>query len=152
MRLTIGTVARRAGSNVETVRYYERIGLLPEPPRSAGGHRLYGEGHLRRLAFIRRSRELGFSIDEVRDLLGIYDSGDYTCAEVKVRTLRHRASVRRKIADLQRLDANLSTIASCCAGDTGQDCAILDVLFGDDMRAQLPEPSPAGASDRVTTD
>ena len=60
MRLTIGTLARRAGSNVETVRYYERIGLMPEPPRTAGGHRLYGEEHVRRLYFIRRCRELGF--------------------------------------------------------------------------------------------
>jgi len=139
MRLTIGTVAHSAGSNVETVRYYERIGLLPEPPRSAGGHRLYGEEHLRRLAFIRRSRDLGFSIDEVRGLLAVCDSGDYDCAEVKARTLRHRASVRRKIADLERLDTVLSAIASRCAGGASQDCAILDVLFGDDAEAAPPE-------------
>jgi MerR family mercuric resistance operon transcriptional regulator len=132
MRLTIGSLARRAGSNVETVRYYERIGLLPEPPRSAGGHRLYGEEHARRLAFIRRSRELGFAVDEVRGLLAICDSGNFTCAEVKATTLQHRAAVRRKIADLQWLDDLLSAIASRCAGDTGQDCPILDALFGDD--------------------
>ena len=139
MRLTIGALARRAGSNVETVRYYERIGLLPEPPRSEGGHRLYGEEHVRRLAFIRRSRELGFAIDEVRGLLAICDSGDYTCADVKATTLRHRAAVRRKISDLQRLDDVLSAVAMRCAGDAGQDCPILDSLFGDDAEtAQIP--------------
>lgn len=135
MRLTIGSLARRAGSNVETVRYYERIGLLPEPPRSEGGHRLYGEEHVRRLAFIRRSRELGFAIDEVRGLLAICDSGDYTCSEVKATTLQHRAAVRCKIADLQRLDSMLSSVATRCAGDAGQDCPILDALFGDDVES-----------------
>jgi MerR family transcriptional regulator, mercuric resistance operon regulatory protein len=135
MRLTIGTLARRVGSNVETVRYYERIGLLPEPPRSLGGHRLYGEEHARRLAFIRRSRALGFSVDEVRGLLAVCDSGDYTCAEVKARTLEHRASVRRKIAALERLDDALSAIAARCAGDAGRDCPILETLFGDGVAA-----------------
>jgi len=131
MRLTIGNLARRAGSNVETVRYYERIGLMPAPPRSEGGHRLYGEEHVRRLAFIRRSRDLGFTLDEVRGLLAVCDSGDYTCADVKATTLRHRAAVRRKIADLQRLDATLSAISDRCAGDAGRDCPILETLFGD---------------------
>ena len=136
MRLTIGSLAHRAGSNVETVRYYERIGLLPEPPRSAGGHRLYGEEHARRLTFIRRSRELGFAVDDVRCLLAICDSGDYTCAEVKETTLRHRAAVRRKIADLRRLDGMLSAVAARCAGDVGQDCPILDALFGGAAEAE----------------
>ena len=141
MRLTIGALAHRAGSNVETVRYYERIGLLPEPPRSEGGHRLYGEEHVRRLAFVRRSRELGFAVGEIRGLLAICDSGDYTCADVKATTLQHRAAVRRKIADLERLDGLLSAIAARCAGGAGRDCPILDTLFGDDAETA---PAPHG--------
>ena len=137
MRLTIGALARRAGSNVETVRYYERIGLMPAPPRSKGGHRLYGEEHVRRLAFIRRSRDLGFALDEVRGLLGVCDTGNYTCAQVKAATLRQRDAVRQKIADLQRLDATLSAISDRCAGGVDQDCPILETLFGDGGDAEF---------------
>ena len=97
-RLTRGVVAARTGCHIETVRYYERICLLPPPPRTEGGHRLYDEDLLRRLNFICRSRELGFTIEEVRDLLGLVDGGGYTCAEVKEITLdqvlRHRPDAR----------------------------------------------------------
>ena len=81
--MTRGELGSATGCNIETIRYYERIGLLPEPPRSPGGHRLYEEEHLRRLTFIRRSRELGFTLEEVRGLLRLVDGGLYTCAEVK---------------------------------------------------------------------
>ena len=80
--LTRGAVAARTGVNIETVRYYERIGLLPPPPRTAGGHRIYGEELLKRLTFIRRSRDLGFTLDEIRGLLRLVDGGDYTCADI----------------------------------------------------------------------
>ena len=79
-RLTRGVLSARTGINIETIRYYERVGLMPEPPRSGGGHRIYEEEHLKRLTFIRRSRELGFTIKEVRGLLRLVDGGDYTCA------------------------------------------------------------------------
>jgi len=76
--LTRGLLAARTGCNIETIRYYERVGLLPPPPRSAGGHRLYGHDLVRRLNFVRRSRDLGFSIEEIRELLRLVDGGSYT--------------------------------------------------------------------------
>jgi DNA-binding transcriptional MerR regulator len=80
--LTVGALSEQTGVNVETIRYYEREGLLPSAPRTAGGHRVFGEAHLRQLIFIRRSRELGFSGPEVRTLLGLVDGG-YTCGDVR---------------------------------------------------------------------
>src|SRR6516225_6682133 len=80
--LTRGRLAVRTGCNIETIRYYERVGLLPPPPRSAGGHRLYGEGLIRRLNFVRCSRDLGFSVEEIRELLLLVDGGTYTCREL----------------------------------------------------------------------
>ena len=100
-RLTIGPLSKRVGLNIETVRYYERAGLLPPPPRTEGGYRIYGDDHLKRLVFVRRSRELGFSLDEVRGLLGMVDGG-YTCGEVHSLTLAHLTDIRKKVADLRR--------------------------------------------------
>lgn len=127
--LGIGALSKRAGCNIETIRYYEKCGLLPAPPRTKGGHRLYGEGHLKRLVFIRRSRELGFSLDEVRALLGLVDRGDYTCGEVKALTLDHLQTVREKIKDLRRLEKTLAGISSRCEGGTVPECPIIEALF-----------------------
>jgi MerR family mercuric resistance operon transcriptional regulator len=127
--LTIGQLAARTGVNLETVRYYERIGLMPVPRRTDGGHRVYDHAHLKRLGFIRRSRELGFSLEEIRSLLGLVDGGDYTCAEVRDLTLRHSADVRRRIADLRRLERSLKQMAAQCSGDTVPECPIIDVLW-----------------------
>lgn len=126
---SIGDLAERTGCRAETVRYYELAGLMPDPPRSAGGHRLYEAGHLKRLNFIRRARELGFTVEQVRSLLALADSGDFTCADVKGMTLGHRDVVRRKLADLRRLDRALADLAAQCEGDGGRDCAIFDALF-----------------------
>lgn len=127
----IGELAKRAGCRAETVRFYEREGLMPDPRSSQGGHRIYDADHIKRLTFIRRARELGFTLNQVRSLLGLADSGDYTCADVKSLTLSHRADVRDKIADLKRLDAALSNLVDECEGDRGQECAIFDALFND---------------------
>lgn len=127
----IGALSKRSGVNIETIRYYERIGLLPAPPRSAGGHRLYGESHGRRLVFIRRARELGFSLDEVRGLLGLARGRDRTCDEVRELTERHVAEIRGKIRDLKRLERLLSDLTRQCRGDTVPDCPILDALGAD---------------------
>ena len=127
--MTRGAVSAQAGVNIETVRYYERIGLLPAPPRSEGGHRIYSEELLRRLIFIRRSRELGFTIEEVRGLLALVDGGDYTCAEVKALTLDHLGEVRRKLADLERMEAVLDDMAARCDGGQVPDCPVIDALF-----------------------
>jgi MerR family transcriptional regulator, mercuric resistance operon regulatory protein len=126
--LTIGALSRRTGVNIETIRFYERVGILPKPPRSAGGHRIYSQEQLMRLGFVRRSRELGFSLDEVRGLLQLVDGGRYTCAEVKAITLDHLADVRRKIADLRRLEQTLADVAGKCRGGKVPDCPVIEAL------------------------
>jgi MerR family mercuric resistance operon transcriptional regulator len=126
---TIGALSRGTSCHIETIRYYERIGLMPKPPRSPGGHRLYEEDHLRRLTFIRRSRELGFTLEEVRGLLRLVDGGSYTCAEVKALTLDHAAEVRRKVADLRKLERVLKEMAAECDGGEVPECPIIDTLY-----------------------
>ena len=121
-------LARQTGSNLETVRYYEKIGLLPEPPRSANDYRVYNEAHVRRLRFVMRGRELGFSIEEIRGLLELVDGGKQTCAEVKERTEHHLSDVRTKIADLRRIEKILAQTAAQCSGDAIPECPILDAL------------------------
>ena len=127
--MMIGEVSRRTGCNIETIRYYERIGVLPQPPRSKGGHRVYGESHLKRLAFVRRARGLGFTQQEVRGLLELVDGGDFTCGEIKEIALAHADEVRQKISDLQRMENVLSNMAAECDGGTVPDCPIIDALF-----------------------
>lgn len=129
--ITRGQLARRSGCHIETVRYYEKIGLLKPPARSAGGHRLYRLDDQRRLRFILRGRELGFSIDELRSLLSLVDSKVYTCGEIQDLTVSHLGSVRRKIADLQRLERTLDRISSECSGGAVPECPIIDALWAD---------------------
>ncbi|MGH7023494.1 MAG: MerR family transcriptional regulator [Caulobacteraceae bacterium] len=129
--VSIGALAKMSGVNIETIRYYERIGVMPAPARSAAGYRQFDAGHLRRLTFIRRGRELGFSLDELRTLLRLVDGHDYTCAQVRDLTLAHVAEIRTKIADLSRLERTMSRIAARCTGDRVPDCPIIDALFDD---------------------
>ena len=126
-----GELAQQSGCNIETVRFYEKQGLLPAPPRTRGGHRDYAPEHLKRLTFIRRSRELGFTLEEVRSLLGLVDGGDWTCAEVRAMTLEHLADVRRKIGDLERLARVLDDMAARCSGGAVPQCPIVDALLAD---------------------
>jgi len=121
-------LARRTGCHLETIRHYEKIGLLPDPPRSASGYRVYDESHVRRLRFVLRARDLGFGINEIRGLLHLVDCRCETCAEVQRRTEPHLAEVRAKIADLQRIEATLVTIISQCSGENVPECPILDAL------------------------
>lgn len=125
----IGALSTQTRVNIETIRYYEREGLLPHPPRTAGGHRSYSEDHLKRLTFIRRSRELGFSLAEIRVLLALVDGGSYTCGEVKALTLEHAESVRSKISDLRRIKRILLDISSRCEGGAVPECPIIDALL-----------------------
>jgi len=127
--MKIGQLSDLTNCKIETIRYYERIGLLPKPGRSGAGYRLYDENHLRRLLFIRRSRELGFTIEEIRGLLDLVDGGNYTCGDVKTITMAHVKSIRQKIVDLKKLEKTLSNIASKCAGNTTPECPIIDALF-----------------------
>jgi MerR family mercuric resistance operon transcriptional regulator len=125
---TIGALSEGAGVNIETIRYYERIGLLPPPPRSAGRHRLYGDAHRQRLVFIRRARELGFSLEEVRALLGLGGGHGLACSEVRALTEHHIAAIRDRIRDLKRLERTLSALAGQCRGDTVPACPVLEAL------------------------
>lgn len=126
--LGIGAVARATGIKVETVRWYERVGLLPQPERTAGNYRSYGPAHLARLSFIRRARELGFSLDQVRTLLRLADDREQSCDEVDGVAREHLQVVERKIADLEALRRELSElIASCGQGSIAQ-CRILQAL------------------------
>jgi MerR family transcriptional regulator, mercuric resistance operon regulatory protein len=126
---TIGALSEDTGVNIETIRYYERIGLLPAPPRSAGRHRLYGESHRQRLVFIRRARELGFSLEEIRTLLGLGGGRhDLTCGDVRALTQHHIEAIRDKVRDLKRLERTLSALAAQCKADIVPDCPILDAL------------------------
>lgn len=121
-------LANRSGCNIETIRYYEKIGMLPDPPRTASGYRLYDEKHLARLRFILRARELGFPIEEIRGLLDLVDGGTQTCAEVKARTERHLEDVRTRIADLKRIERVLAQTAKQCSGDEVPECPVLEAL------------------------
>jgi MerR family mercuric resistance operon transcriptional regulator len=126
---SIGRLSKHTGCKVETIRYYEKADLLPPPPRTAGGHRLYGSDHAKRLGFIRRGRELGFSLDEIRALLRLADGGEYNCGEVKEITIHHLQSVKEKIRDLRKLERTLTAISHECEGGIAPDCPIIEALF-----------------------
>jgi MerR family mercuric resistance operon transcriptional regulator len=135
-RLGIGALSERTGCNIETIRYYERIGLLPPAPRSKGGHRVYGEAQARRLGFIRRSRELGFRLDQIRTLLGLVDGGRHTCARVKRITVDHLDEIQRKVADLRKIERVLKEMATQCDGGTVPACPVIDALFDEAPKAE----------------
>ena len=123
-----GAVAKLLDCNIETIRYYEKTGLLPDPPRTDAGYRIYSAAHATRLRFILRARELGFSMEDIRGLMGLEDGAAPTCAEVKERTERHLADVRARIADLRRIEAVLAATASRCSGAKVSDCPVLDAI------------------------
>jgi Cu(I)-responsive transcriptional regulator len=124
----IGALARRTNTKIETIRYYERIGLLPSPARTAGNYRTYARRHLERLSFIRRGRDLGFSLDEVRALLRLSDDRDQPCADVDRIARLHLAEVERKIADLKALHRELRQLIDQCRHGTIAECRILEAL------------------------
>lgn len=126
--LTIGRLAAATGVNLETVRYYERIGLMPPPARTASGHRAYEQAHVRRLSFIRRARELGFSIEQIRALLALAEPSRASCAEVRVIARTHLDEVREKLSDLAKLERILAETVSHCSGDPAPSCPVLDML------------------------
>lgn len=130
MPLRRGELAKRTGCNIETIRYYERIGLLPDPPRSENGFRSYEERHLTRLTFIRRARELGFTLEEVQNLLRLVDGGHYTCAQVQELALRHADEIQRKINDLHRMQRALKEMSAQCSGEEVPTCPIVEILSG----------------------
>ena len=129
-------LAKLTGCNLETIRYYENVGLMPDPPRTASGHRRYGPAHVERLHFVMRARDLGFTMEEIRGLLSLVDRGSHTCAEVERMGRHHLEVVRDKIRDLQAIEIVLAqTIARCTGSDT-PDCPLLDVLSAGQTKSE----------------
>lgn len=126
--LTIGALAKRTGTRVPTIRYYEQIGLMPEPGRTEGGQRRYTEGDLDRLAFIRHSRDLGFGLDAIRELLEMSDRPDRSCADVDAIARKQLADVEQRIARLTTLKLELDRMLSECGEGRVSECRVLEVL------------------------
>lgn len=126
--LTIGKLGEAAGVKVPTIRYYEQIGLLPPPDRSAGNQRLYGQRARDRLAFIRHARELGFPLEAIRDLLSLSDRPDQSCAAADSIARAQLAATRARIARLRALEAELERMIGQCAHGTISDCRVIEVL------------------------
>lgn len=128
MAMTIGGLGKATGTKAETIRYYEKIGLLPPPGRSGGNYRSYGAAELGRLSFIRRARQLGFSLDQVRALLELSEDSGRDCATVDALARGHLAEVERKIADLSALQRELAAMIASCHGGTVGSCRIIEAL------------------------
>ena len=129
-RLSIGETAERTRCKVETIRYYERIGILPAPDRSPGGQWRYAADHVKRLHFVRRARELGFTLAGVRELLRLVDEENHSCAEAERIARAHLVAVCARLVDLGRLEAVLQDMVEQCAGGALPDCPIIDALHG----------------------
>jgi MerR family mercuric resistance operon transcriptional regulator len=125
----IGELSARTGCNIETIRYYERIGLIPAPPRR-GRYRCYGAEDVGRLSFVRRARELGFTLDEVRALLNLSADGGAPCAEVRDLASSHLQDVRARIADLKRMERVLAASVRACSLGHDVGCPLIDALHG----------------------
>jgi len=126
--LTIGDLGRETGCKVQTIRYYEQIGLMPEPLRTAGNQRRYDRRLAERLAFIRHSRELGFPLDAIRELLNLSDKPNQSCEKVDLITRTQLQEVERRIASLHALKEELERMIQQCKGGKIADCRIIDVL------------------------
>lgn len=128
MALTIGEMGKATNTKIETIRYYEKIGLLPKPARTSSNYRDYRQAELGRLSFIRRSRDLGFSLDQVRALLGLSDDRSCDCAGIDRIANQRLVEVDRKIADLRALRRELKAVIDSCDGGTVAECRIVEAL------------------------
>ncbi len=126
--LTIGSLAQKTGTKVQTIRYYEQIGMMPEPGRTAGGQRRYGNPELDRLAFIRHARQLGFSLEAIRELLDLSDQPDRPCHEADAIARRQLKQVEQRLARLEALRTELKRMVHECSGGQTADCRVLEVL------------------------
>ena len=129
LQISIGELSKRTGCNIETIRYYERIGVLRRPARTGGGFRRYNLSDLRRLAFVRRARDLGFTLDKVRALLRLADRRERSCAAVRDLAAGHLNDVRKKIADLKKMERILRGMVLQCADGTLPNCPLIETLF-----------------------
>jgi len=126
--LTIGTLGKKTGTKVQTIRYYEQIGLMPEPGRTEGGQRRYGDAELDRLSFIRHARQLGFSLEAIRELLDLADDPDRPCHEADAIARRQLNQVEQRMARLEALRLELKRMVHECSGGNASDCRVLEVL------------------------
>lgn len=126
--LTIGTLGKKTATKVQTIRYYEQIGLMPEPGRTEGGQRRYGDAELDRLSFIRHSRQLGFSLEAIRELLNLSDEPNRPCHEANVIARRQLKQVEQRMERLEALRTELQRMVHECSGGKTSECRVLDVL------------------------
>jgi MerR family mercuric resistance operon transcriptional regulator len=140
--LAIGELSKRSGVKIETIRYYERVKMLPAPRRTGSGRRIYDMTDLRILAFIRRSRELGFSLEDIHALLRLGGPAKASCREVRDVAAHHLADIRAKLDDLAKLERLLAETVARCSGKTAPDCPVLDIL---DIRRPKSERNIASA-------
>jgi len=139
--MKIGEMAKQAGLPVETVRYYEKIGLLPAPERDASGYRSYQDRHLDRLRFIRRCRNLDMTQDEIRELIRLAEQPEADCSEVDALLARHLDHVRERLRELTSLEATLEQLQQACSnGRTVRECGILDGLCAEPEQMTVAEP------------
>jgi MerR family transcriptional regulator, mercuric resistance operon regulatory protein len=128
----IGALSRDTGCHIETIRYYEKLGLLPEPQRSAGGHRLYNKTHLKHLTFILKARSLGFSLDKTRELLSLSENSHSSCSEALMLVEANLEAVGEKMVELQRIKEALLVMAGdckdCCPSAKAPECTIVESL------------------------
>ena len=129
--MNIGEAARASGISAKMIRHYEGLGLLPKVARSAAGYRLYDEATVHTLRFVRRARDLGFSLHEIETLLGLWVDGSRASGDVKSIALAHVADLEQRIAKMQAMQRTLAQLAHACHGDHRPDCPILDDLAGD---------------------
>jgi MerR family transcriptional regulator, mercuric resistance operon regulatory protein len=136
----IGAASKQTGCHIETIRYYERIGLLATPSRSASGYRRYALEHLKRLMFVRRARDLGFTLDEIRRLLRLADRRERTCTQARNLATAHLRDVQVKMKDLRAMERVLKQMIARCADGTLPDCPLIEALF------RTPSAGPPGAA------
>ena len=146
---TIGTLSKRTGVNIETIRYYERTGLIDAPPRTASRRRLFDDHAVRRLAFIRHTRELGFDVPTIRALLGLQSSPEAACDDVTRLASAQLHAVQTRIARLQVLKAELSRIIRHCAGGKMADCRIIEALTAHELADRRPSRKKRGSATPV---
>jgi len=142
--MKIGELAAATGCHFETIRYYEKVGLLPKPQRTASGYRAYRPGDIARVRFITRGRALGFSLDEIRSLLHLSESPNLACGDIDALARQHLAEVREKLAQLQRMEAELVATIERCRGGQRATCAVLEslALEGGPLDAPVSVHSP----------
>ncbi len=129
MLIKIGELSQKTGVHIETIRYYERILLIPKPGRTEAGHRIYGDQHLKRLVFIRRCRALDFSLNEIRFLLQAVEEDNPSCADVEAFSEKHLKLIQAKIKDLRAMEKTMKSLLNECQGNRTPGCPLIEVLY-----------------------